>query len=77
MPWYEKVKAGDKVLPSPLWNQTERHYRQLPSPVRVLRIITDKACQSGVLFVVKTCGGFEVELDAGWFNPLEEGNAST
>lgn len=65
-PWFRDVKVGDMLHPQPLWNQTERGPNCLPVPVEVLDI-TEANSQSGVLFMVRTKGGYTRNLDAGWF----------
>ena len=65
-PWFRCVNVGDMLHPIPLWNQTERGPNCLPVPVEV-RGIKHETSQTGVLFEVKTKGGFTRWLDAGWF----------
>lgn len=65
-PWFRNVKPGDMLHPVPLWNQTERGPNCLPVPVEVLDVI-DANSQSGVLFAVRTKGGYVRNLDAAWF----------
>lgn len=66
VPWFKKVKAGEKLSPKPDWNRTERGGNQLPDPVEILRVFEAQS-QSGVLFTVRTLNGQERNLDAGWF----------
>lgn len=65
-PWFRNVKAGDMLNPIPLWNSTEREPNCLPDPVEVLDVIESRS-QSGVLFKVRTKGGYVRNLDAAWF----------
>lgn len=65
-PWFRCVKVGDMLNPDPLWNNTERWPNCLAVPTEVLGI-TEATSQSGVLFEVRTKGGFVRHLDAGWF----------
>lgn len=58
---------GDMVTPSPLWNRTERHDRQLHDPTEVLDSRRERNCQTGVMLLVRTKGGHLVWLSAGWF----------
>ncbi len=66
--WFSLVQPGDALRPAPAWNRTERPNQHLASPTKVLRV-TPANSQSGVLFTVKTLGGHERTLDAGWFLP--------
>lgn len=65
-PWWHSVKVGDMLHPDPLWNHTERGPNCLTVPTKVLGI-TEATSQSGLLFEVRTKGGFMRCLDAGWF----------
>ena len=65
-PWFRDVKVGDMLHPDPLWNQTERGQNCLAVPTKVIGV-SEATSQSGVLFEVRTKGGFTRQLDAGWF----------
>lgn len=65
-PWFRSVKVGDMLHPIPLWNHSERGPNCLPVPVEVLDVI-EASSQSGVLFAVRTKGGWVRNLDAAWF----------
>ena len=65
-PWFCNVTVGQKLNPQPLWNQTERWQNRLEVPTEILGI--EKATsQSSIAFKVKTRGGSDQWLDAGWF----------
>jgi hypothetical protein len=64
--WFNNVKVGDMLYPNKLWNSTEREPNCLTIPTKILGI-TRARSQSGVLFKVRTKGGFIRLLDAGWF----------
>lgn len=65
-PWFRAVKVGDMLEPDPLWNKTEREPNRMDVPTMVLGI-SEAVSQSGVLFEVRTKGGFTRHIDAGWF----------
>lgn len=64
--WAETVHPGDRVVPKPLWNATERPPSQFPGTVLV-HGVRRATSQTGILFCVHTNDGTERWLDAGWF----------
>jgi len=60
------IKVGDTLVPDPLWNQTERGGNRLAVPSKILGV-QSAICQSGILLNVRTVGGQDRWLDAGWF----------
>lgn len=73
--WIVDVEIGDKLMPIPLWNKTERRPNQLHMPTEILDIVTGK-CQSGFLFLVRKINTSLEWLDAEWFEPPNvKGNA--
>jgi hypothetical protein len=66
--WMGFVRPGDMLRVKPLWNHTERGPNCLPVPCKVWAVQRGVwGCQSGVLFTVRTKGGNDRTLDAGWF----------
>jgi hypothetical protein len=64
------IKAGDKLVPEPLWNKSSRPRDRLEIPCTVLAVRSGVwGCQSGVMFDVMNLGGDIRTLDAGWFEP--------
>lgn len=66
--WMRNVRAGDFLVPDPLWNQTERWPRQLAVPCEVLSV-RPGVSEHGLLFEVRNNGGECRFLSAGWFEP--------
>jgi len=68
--WMRHVEPGHTLRIKPLWNNTERGPNCIPVPCRVLAVqFGVYGCQSGALFTVRTNGGNDRTLDAGWFLP--------
>ena len=68
--WMGFVRPGDMLRVKPLWNNTERGPNCIPVPCKVLAVqLGVHGCQSGALFTVRTKGGNDRTLDAGWFLP--------
>jgi hypothetical protein len=66
--WMGFVRPGDMLFVNPLWNISERGPNCLPVPCKVWAVQRGvRGCQSGVLFTVRTKGGNDRTLDAGWF----------
>ena len=66
--WMGFVGPGDRLRVKPLFNNTERGPNCLPVPCKVWAVQRGvHGCQSGVLFTVRTKGGNDRTLDAGWF----------
>jgi hypothetical protein len=65
--WMRDIQPGHKLRPSPVWNNTERPYRQLRVPTTVLDTKRQNGCQSGLLLKVEFKGGGHSWVDAGWF----------
>lgn len=65
--WFDEVKGGDRLLPDPQWNRTERPHRQLNSPTEVLGVWRGRQSQTGTMVTVRFQSGAVAELDAGWF----------
>ena len=61
------IRAGDYLVPDPLWNKTSRKPSQLPDLVKVLDVHCWRGCQTGVMFKVTTNDGKTRHLDAAWF----------
>jgi hypothetical protein len=61
------VKRGDALVPSPLWNRTEREWNRLPAEVEVMAVKREQPSQSGIMIKVVLNGGGEKWLDAEWF----------
>lgn len=66
--WMHQVRAGDFLVPDPLWNQTERWPRQLAVPSEILSV-RQAVAQHSLLFEVRTNSGESRFLSAGWFEP--------
>lgn len=68
--WMRHVAPGHMLRIKPLWNNTERGPNCIPVPCKVLAVqVGVHGCQSGALFTVRTKGGNDRTLDAGWFWP--------
>ena len=68
--WMRNVAPGHMLRIKPLWNNTERGPNCIPVPCKVLAVqLGVHGCQSGALFTVRTKGGNDRTLDAGWFQP--------
>lgn len=65
------IKAGDWLVPDPVWNRTAGRGAELPIPVEVA-VAFRSASQTGVVFTVKSTFGHWMELDAGWFTDKVE-----
>jgi hypothetical protein len=59
------LKVGDLLIPSELWNKTERKDK-LAIPTQVIDI-KKAQCQTGILLLVRCNSGNERWLSAGWF----------
>lgn len=67
-----KLKFGDKLRPSPIWNDSERLVsRKLPEECVVVDL---RRCvsQTGVMVTVLSERGWRLDLDAGWFERVEK-----
>lgn len=62
-----KIKAGAKLIPNPIWNETERT-RKLRIPAEVVDVRTERNCQTGVMVKVLDVRGESQWLSAGWFD---------
>ena len=72
--WMRDVAPGHMLRIKPLWNNTERGPNCIPVPCKVLAVqLGVHGCQSGALFTVRTKGGNDRTLDAGWFQPPNVG----
>ena len=66
--WMRQVNPGSMLDIRPLWNRTEHGPNRISTPCKVLAVQDGiRGCQSGFLFTVRTNGGDERTLDAGWF----------
>lgn len=73
--WIRDVEPGHMLRIRPLWNNTERGPNCIPVPCKLLAVqLGVHGCQSGALFTVRTKGGSDRTLDAGWFQPPNTGN---
>ena len=71
--WMRHVEPGHMLRIKPLWNNTERGPNCIPVPCLVLAVqLGVHGCQSAALFTVRTKGGNDRTLDAGWFLPPNE-----
>lgn len=67
-----RVRAGDTVIPDPMWNATtSSRHRKLPDVVVVLDAFEHQS-ETGINFRVETIGKDRLNLDAGWFSRPEK-----
>lgn len=65
--WWSDVRIGDWVWIRGLWNRSERVANRVAVPTQVLGVARGGVSQTGVLLRVRVEGGWEREIDAGWF----------